>query len=71
MRAPPAAQIPLLELLTPAKLQRMRSRRFEAVVAAAQANPQALPAEVRDALAREIAIREARAYRRRPRSSRV
>ena len=39
VRKPPAAQMPLLQLLTPAALQRMRAPRFRATVAAAQANP--------------------------------
>ncbi|MAG37332.1 MAG: hypothetical protein CL878_13945 [Dehalococcoidia bacterium] len=64
MSKPPVAQMPLLQLLTPAVLQRMRDRRFRAVVAAAQANPDDLTPEMREVLAREIAIREARAYRR-------
>ncbi len=63
-RTPPTAQLPLLRLLTPAILQRMRAQRFRATVAAAQANPDDLTPEMREVLAREIAIREARAYRR-------
>ena len=70
-RKAPAAQMPLLQLLTPATLQRMRAPRFLATVAAAQANPDDLTPEVREVLAREIAIREARAYRRRRRVPRA
>ena len=49
----------------------MRAPRFLATVAAAQANPDNLTPEVREVLAREIAIREARAYRRRRRAPRA
>ena len=64
MRESPAAQIPLLQLLTPLVLQRMRAQHFRAVVEAAQANPDDLTPDMRDVLAREITIREARAYSR-------
>ncbi len=67
----PAAQMPLLQLLNPVVLQRMRAQRFRATVAAAQANPDDLTPEIREVLAREIAIREARAYRRRRRVPRA
>ena len=71
-RKAPAAQMPLLQLLTsgcaatdarPAIPGDGRSGR--------QANPDDLTPEVREVLAREIAIREARAYRRRRRVPRA